>query len=71
MLNEPEPRLNRAVIEPLAELVTIAAENSQVIVTPHSDLLADRLSSEGATHVRLTRSAQRATTLSGRESEAG
>ncbi len=63
VLNEPETGLNPAVIEPLSELVTRAAETGQVILTTHSDLLADRLASEGASRVRLTRSAEGATVL--------
>jgi AAA domain, putative AbiEii toxin, Type IV TA system len=58
VLNEPETGLNPAVMEPPSELVTLAAEASQVILTTHSDLLADRLASEGARRVRLTRSAE-------------
>ncbi len=47
VLNEPETGLNPAVVQPLSELVTVAAENSQVVLTTHSDLLADRLAAEG------------------------
>ena len=61
VLNEPETGLNPAVIEPLAELVTVVAETSQVILTTHSDLLADSLKSERAHRERFTRSADGAT----------
>ena len=71
VLNEPETGLNPVVIEPLSELVTIAAENSQVILTTHSELLADRLSSESTLSVHLTRTGDGATTLRAEESGTG
>jgi predicted ATPase len=71
VLNEPETGLNPVVIEPLSELVTIAAENSQVILTTHSELLADRLSSEGTLRVHLTRSGDGATTFRAEDSGTG
>ena len=56
VLNEPETGLNPAVTGSLCELITMAAERSQVILTTHSDLLADKLEGGGATSVRLRRS---------------
>ena len=67
VLNEPETGLNPAVIEPLSELIGVAAENSQVLLTTHSDLLGDRLSGYGADRVRLTREADGSTLLDGRD----
>ena len=63
VLNEPETGLNSAVIGPLAELVAIAAEGGQVILTTHSDLLAELLSATGARRVRVARSSAGATAL--------
>lgn len=55
VLNEPETGLNPSVIPPLAELVTLAAEVSQVVVTTHSELLADALEPAGARRVSVAR----------------
>lgn len=65
VVNEPETGLNPGVIGPLAELVCLVAESSQIILTTHSELLADRLTSEEAMRLRLTRSAAGATVLAG------
>ncbi|MFU8807033.1 MAG: AAA family ATPase [Bradymonadaceae bacterium] len=44
VLNEPEGSLHQDLIGPLAELVLGAAEHSQIVVTTHSQVLADALS---------------------------
>jgi predicted ATPase len=46
VLNEPKTVQNSTVIEPLPELVRTAADNSQVMLTTHSYLVADRLQLE-------------------------
>jgi predicted ATPase len=43
VLNEPETSLHPSLIEPLARLITAAADNSQLIVTTHSMALADHI----------------------------
>lgn len=67
VLNEPETGLNPAVVSPLSELIAIAANNSQVILTTHSDLLADALEPAGALRVQLTRTDAGNTLLNGRD----
>lgn len=55
-LNEPEASLHPSLIEPLADLIGAAADQSQILVVTHSDLLAERLDVEfGAARVRLTK----------------
>jgi predicted ATPase len=63
VLNEPEAGLHDPVLEPLAELIGVAAEGSQVIVTTHSELLAEHLHMRGADKVALTRRADGATVI--------
>ncbi len=55
VLNEPETGLHGPVLDPLAELITVAAQSSQVIVTTHSERLAQQLSEQRAKLVRLER----------------
>lgn len=69
VLNEPETGLNPAVIEPLADLISIAAENSQVIVTTHSELLATCLESPQTRKVVLTRSEDGTTLIDHRDED--
>lgn len=71
VLNEPETGLNQVVVEPLSELVAIAAEHSQVILTTHSELLAAHLETAGANRVQLTRVDDGTTIFNGRDSGRG
>jgi predicted ATPase len=50
-LNEPETSLHPDLLEPLAGLITAAAERSQVWVTTHSARLADLLAEQAAATV--------------------
>jgi predicted ATPase len=43
-LNEPEMSLHPELMQPLAELITLASRTSQIWVTTHSDELAERIS---------------------------
>ncbi len=47
VLNEPENSLHEDLFEPLANLIQIASEESQIWVITHSQLLAQMLSSHG------------------------
>jgi predicted ATPase len=63
VLNEPETGLHDPVLSPLAELITVAAESAQLIVTTHSELLARYLTGQGATRITLSRAQNGATLL--------
>lgn len=64
VLNEPEASLHPLLLGPLADLVEVASENVQIVVTTHADELVDRLlKQDGAAAVRLKLS-NGATTLS-------
>jgi predicted ATPase len=43
VLNEPESSLHADLLPALADLIGSAAENTQVVVTTHSNALADAL----------------------------
>ncbi len=43
VLNEPEMSLHPGLLIPLAELIIHASESSQIIVTTHSDILANTI----------------------------
>lgn len=53
VLNEPESSLHPSLLEPLAALITAAAERSQVVVVTHADPLARSLEAAGACTHRL------------------
>jgi len=57
VLNEPETSLHPRLIEPLAELITAAAERTQIVVVSHSAALADGLAAEGAARINLAKPA--------------
>lgn len=63
VLNEPETGLHDPVLEPLSELIAVAADFTQVLVTTHSELLAHNLARRGATNVTLCRSSSGATLI--------
>jgi predicted ATPase len=44
VLNEPESSLHRDLLEPLAELIARASEDSQILIVTHSTELADLIS---------------------------
>ncbi|MGV1004258.1 MAG: AAA family ATPase [Candidatus Nanopelagicales bacterium] len=47
VLNEPETSLHEDMLAPLAELILLAARDSQIWVTTHSQVLAGALSDDG------------------------
>lgn len=54
VLNEPETSLHPALLEPLARLISIAAQKTQVIVVSHAEPLVSALSREpGCAHHHL------------------
>jgi predicted ATPase len=56
VLNEPETSLHPDLVEPLAELIAGAAENSQVIVVSHAPRLIAALDGLGASRIELGKS---------------
>jgi predicted ATPase len=57
-LNEPETSLHPDLLDPLADLITVAARQSQVWVTTHAEQLASRIGKvRGARVIRLERPA--------------
>jgi predicted ATPase len=48
--NEPETSLSPSAIEPLADMLAFAASRSQLLVTTHSETLADALKSRAGAH---------------------
>ena len=48
VFNEPETSLHPDLIPPLARLIAIASQQSQIIVVSHNQALADALAEEGA-----------------------
>ena len=55
-LNEPETSLHPELLQPLAELVVSASRQSQIFLTTHSELLADRLGAVGVERLELVKS---------------
>ena len=55
-LNEPETSLHPELLQPLAELVVSASRRSQIFLTTHSELLADRLGAVGVERLQLVKS---------------
>jgi predicted ATPase len=53
VLNEPEASLHPDLLEPLAQLVATASEQSQVVVVTHAAAFADALAAAGADRVEL------------------
>ncbi|MGV8970360.1 MAG: AAA family ATPase [Microbacteriaceae bacterium] len=66
VLNEPETSLHPALLEPLAELIAAASQNSQIIVVTHSPALRSALEAEGALVHELVKR-QGETRVAGRE----
>lgn len=64
-LNEPEASLHPDLMEPLARLVTQAAERSQVWLVTHSQPLADVIAATGAGKVRTVTKQDGATWIEG------
>jgi len=46
VLNEPETSLHQNLLPPLARLIALASEMSQILVVSHSDILIDALTTE-------------------------
>jgi len=53
VLNEPETSLHPSLVEPLAGLIAVASENSQVVVVSHSARLIESLTALGASGIEL------------------
>jgi predicted ATPase len=64
-LNEPESSLHPDLMEPLARLVTLAAERTQVWLVTHSERLAAAIAKDGAGQVRTVVKQEGATTIEG------
>lgn len=64
-LNEPESSLHPDLMEPLARLVILAAERTQVWLVTHSERLAAAIAQDGAGHVRTVIKQDGATTIEG------
>lgn len=64
-LNEPESSLHPDLMEPLARLVALAAERTQVWLVTHSERLADAVAQSGAGQVRTVVKRDGATAIEG------
>lgn len=64
-LNEPESSLHPDLMEPLARLVVLAAERTQVWLVTHSERLAAAIAADGAGRVRTVLKHDGATTIEG------
>jgi predicted ATPase len=53
VLNEPETSIHFDLLKPMADLITAASENSQILLTTHSKELARALRLKGATTYEL------------------
>jgi len=56
VLNEPETSLHPSLLAPLARLIMLACQRSQIVVVSHADELVSQLGDEGsASMIRLTK----------------